>query len=446
MKFLVHIIIAIPLLAGCASTQLNHNTLEIAGTVDDLLANQISHNIAKFLRDENAIPSQVSIPSGSVSTTNQVGTNWADPLTKAVTITNQVVSGGNFTKNQITGTAQNLTTANVITPSATDQWSQNWSLAPVTDSDQMRRLAALYRYVTDPRTVDLCRDYPLVSTQASVGASTPGSSDDENVWKQVAHNAGTSASAYKGYLWLYSKHAWAARRLLARIKEPPLHANEDYEKAWDQILKADDIPSYATYVDIYASDPPPKNEHVAEARERLMELLKAAGKADENPPSGSATQTSDGPITVTANNSMFLREPSCIICSKKANEKNISRSPKVEIERNSCSRHGKADLYVNPRLMNDWLIYGGFNDEYYQVTPLGPVPTSSEGLCSIGHSGGIHLYTRDTRAYNEFILFVMEATAQGSTAGQSGKANANRNAGAAVAPASAAVVIGQGAL
>ena len=52
MKIAVSLAVAVPLLAGCASTQLNYNTLEISGTVDDLLASQISHNLAKFLRDK----------------------------------------------------------------------------------------------------------------------------------------------------------------------------------------------------------------------------------------------------------------------------------------------------------------------------------------------------------------------------------------------------------
>jgi hypothetical protein len=423
--------------AGCASTQLNYNTLEIAGTIDDLLASQIAHNLSKFLRDPNAIPSQVAIPSGSVTTTAQVGSSWSDPLTKAVTLAHSATTPVSV-----------LSPSAGLTPSASDQWSQNWSLAPVADSDQIRRLAALYRYATNPRSVDLCRDYPLVETQ---GSTMPGpkvstqSSEDENAWGAVAHGGpGTSdkEDLYRAYLRAFSKpgkpakHEWAAKRSIEHIESGgAANKTDSYEKDWSTALTGDNLSSYGTYLQQHANTDAGK-PHVTYARDRIAQLLEAQAKNPPPPPPPpnnsnpiTSIETSDGSITVTATDSLFLKEPSCILCSKKANLKNISRSPANVVAQNSCKRNTDSDLYVNPRLTTYWLIYSTPDGAFFQVTPDGPAPVSGEGLFRIGTAGGITLYTRNTRAYNEFILFILEATAQGSTSGQSGKNTASGRGG-----------------
>lgn len=431
---------AIPLLAGCASTQLNYNALEIAGTVDDLVAAQITHNLAKFIRDANSIPSQVSIPSGSVTTTNQVGASWSDPLTRAITATRNVAVA-----NSLFAPSQAVTQANVLTPAASNQWSQNWTLAPVTDSDQIRRLAALYRYATNPRSVDLCQDYPIIMTQGAIGANQNTSeTEDDTAWRAVANGGpdnNNKIPLYRAYLENYSKHAWAATRIISHIQSGASNKTEPYESDWTEALDNDTLDQYGKYLSDHSLTDQNK-PHVQAARDRIKLLLQAQTK---KPVTGNqqnaitAIETPDGAITVTAGDSLFLKEPSCILCSKRANSNNISRSPGALIAMNSCKESRNSDLYVNPRLTTCWLIYSTPSGEFLQVTPDGPVPTSSEGLYNIGTSGGIALYTRDTRAYNEFILFVLEATAQGSTSGQSGKNPGRAGAASAQFPAAATI-------
>jgi Tfp pilus assembly protein FimT len=441
---------AVLFLAGCASTQLNYNALEIAGTVDDLLSSQIAHNLAKFIKDTNAIPSQVAIPSGSVTTTNQIGASWADPVTKAFTLTRGAAVGTPFSPTQA------VAGANTITPSASDQWSQNWSLAPVTDSDQIRRLATLYRYVTNPGSVDLCRDYPLVETQGSVGSNqnTAADAEDDRAWQAVANSGPDTINKvpqYRAYREAYShpgkpaKHDWAASRIIAQIQSGAVNQTDPYETGWTDALDTDTLDSYSTYLKAHAAIDQ-NRPHVQEARDRIKLLLQAAGKKPSPPAGGQqsnqsyAIETADGSITATATDALFLKEPSCILCSKKTNAKNISRSPAQLIAQNTCRINKDSDLYINPRLRSYWLIYSTSAGEFFQVTPNGPTLTSGEGLYRIGTSGGITLYTRDTRAYNEFILFILEATAQGSTAGQSGKNTpSGRGQAAGQVPAAATI-------
>src|SRR6266403_5084406 len=57
-------------LAGCASAQLNYNTVDLASTIDSLLTEQVLSNLAKFIDSPHAIPSQVGIAAGTVKTNN----------------------------------------------------------------------------------------------------------------------------------------------------------------------------------------------------------------------------------------------------------------------------------------------------------------------------------------------------------------------------------------
>jgi hypothetical protein len=48
-------------LAGCASTQLNYNTLDIAGSVSSLYTKQVLSNLSKYIDEPEGLPAQVDI-------------------------------------------------------------------------------------------------------------------------------------------------------------------------------------------------------------------------------------------------------------------------------------------------------------------------------------------------------------------------------------------------
>jgi hypothetical protein len=153
------------ILAGCASGQLNYNALDLAGSIDDLLTSQVVFNLARFLDNPNGTPAQVSIGAGSVSTTNQASLSLLSPLTTAVTTTNTAVTGADAVLPIITRSASGFANAFTLTPSATNQATQNWSLTTDSDSGQERRLRALYRYAIEAiGWKELCREYSLIST------------------------------------------------------------------------------------------------------------------------------------------------------------------------------------------------------------------------------------------------------------------------------------------
>ncbi len=132
-------------LAGCASTQLNSNTMEIASTVESLQTRQVLYNISKFIDNYDTIPDQISIGSGTVSVTNSVTPNISGTLTSTNVIT----------------AAQSTTRAvsKVLGGSGTDQWNESWGIAPVSDGDALRRLRALYLFVANDDPAEL-HNYP----------------------------------------------------------------------------------------------------------------------------------------------------------------------------------------------------------------------------------------------------------------------------------------------
>jgi hypothetical protein len=130
------------LISGCASTQLNHNTMDLASTTDDLLQRQVLHNLERFIDSDAAIPAQIVITSGAASTTNSLTPSISAPFANGV-------NGTQVTRPAITGSL-----------SASDTWSQNWGFAPINDVYQMRRLSALYRYAVDGDAAAFVQNYP----------------------------------------------------------------------------------------------------------------------------------------------------------------------------------------------------------------------------------------------------------------------------------------------
>ena len=148
------------LVSGCASTQLNHNTMDLASTTDDLLQRQVLHNLERFIDSDTAIPAQIVITSGAASTTNSVTPSISAPFANS--------NAQTIAPNK--GATSSLVTRPAITASlsASDTWSQNWGFAPINDVYQMRRLSALYRYAIDGNSAAFVQNYPPLFKSVSV--------------------------------------------------------------------------------------------------------------------------------------------------------------------------------------------------------------------------------------------------------------------------------------
>jgi hypothetical protein len=157
-------------LGACASTQLNSNTLDLASSSESLITSQVLYNLAKFRSSPNAIPAQVSIPSGSATTTNAVTPTVGGAIGPSLTtsLANTAAAPAFFATSKT-----HLNPNSTVSVSVGDQWSQNWTLTPLTDPDQLRRLRALYRYGAGwTGTGELACEYPLVQKAGSGGSSS----------------------------------------------------------------------------------------------------------------------------------------------------------------------------------------------------------------------------------------------------------------------------------
>src|ERR1700677_3976714 len=67
-------------LSGCASLQLNHNTIELGTSVNDLQKQQILYNLSLFADDPAALPTHLDLTGGTAQTQNTVQPTVGFPL------------------------------------------------------------------------------------------------------------------------------------------------------------------------------------------------------------------------------------------------------------------------------------------------------------------------------------------------------------------------------
>jgi hypothetical protein len=367
------------ILCGCQPwQQLNENTLGQGSTVARLMEQLAIQNLVLFHINPNAIPSQVAINGGTVTTVDQASIATNDPLTQSVTRTVAA-----------TTTVTTALAAHSVTPSLNNQQSQNWTIETVTAPDQLDRLSALYRHVTVPGA-DLCTEYPEVMIAA--GAPADDSVNNPNAADTVAWNAATAADAieaYQAYKAAFPKgqHVDAANLREAQIRKAPPTDNQD-ENDWASAVRADNAASYANYLKNH------KNGNYASIALNRVNAFIAAAVPKEKKLS---------PAFVP--DESLLTEPDCIKCSRKANIGNSSAfGPAKGI--GYCT--GSRDLYINQRLLDKhWLV----------IVPAG---TDVPDLMPIGSAGGFDAYATKSEAWHRFVLAVQQAmeTGSGVTAGK----------------------------
>jgi len=126
------------LATGCASEQLDYNTVDIASTIGDIYTQQALNNLSKTIDFRYSIPSEADIAAGTIQTSNSITPTLTFPLSNSF----MKAAGATTTKTfAIAGSSLGI--------GASDAWQQNWTVSPVTDSNALRNLQALYRSVID---------------------------------------------------------------------------------------------------------------------------------------------------------------------------------------------------------------------------------------------------------------------------------------------------------
>jgi hypothetical protein len=152
-------LVALPLFVGCAThCSLRDNTLKTSSTLTDLNYQQVLDNVARFVAHPSAMPSIAVINAGTVTVSDQKSLNANATYVPTETFSQQAGSG--------------LPILSLLfNPSGSRNVTENWSLAPVTDIDNLRRircgfqLVVLGRETTDcDSCLDLLRRFYLGET------------------------------------------------------------------------------------------------------------------------------------------------------------------------------------------------------------------------------------------------------------------------------------------
>ena len=119
-------------LSGCTHIALQKDTVRTTNTLADLQFQQVLDNLARFQHDPDTIPSFAVTTAGTVSILDTTGAGVSP--TYSPTLTNALQGGGAL---PILSLLFPLTASRAVT--------ENWSLTPITDADNLRRLRCAYR-------------------------------------------------------------------------------------------------------------------------------------------------------------------------------------------------------------------------------------------------------------------------------------------------------------
>jgi hypothetical protein len=220
-------------LNGCASVQLNNNTLDITSAYQQLLTEQVAFNIIKTFDDEYGIPSFGKVSSAGAQTTNNVNPSFTIPLGGQI----QKMTQATVAASGVTNAASRISlfAAKSLNLQLSDQWNQSNTITLINDSDSLRRLRVLFRYVAGKlvnvkHKSESCLNpdrelealYPIVNTGkgSNLGdASQPNS--DTTITITVAGKPVTFSQKNKGNdvdKIIYVRRAYATNSCLESVR------------------------------------------------------------------------------------------------------------------------------------------------------------------------------------------------------------------------------------
>jgi hypothetical protein len=120
------------MLSGCTHIALRNDTVRTTNTLTELEFQQVLDNVARFQSDPDTLPSFALATAGTVSVLDQCGAGISPTYSPSLTFAQQ---GGGA-----------LPILSLLFPFTSQRSvTENWSLTPVTDADNLRRLRCAYR-------------------------------------------------------------------------------------------------------------------------------------------------------------------------------------------------------------------------------------------------------------------------------------------------------------
>ncbi len=126
-------ILAFLLLGGCVATQVQENTLEMVDSVAHVRESQVLRNLSAAISDHNMVPTEILLSVGQATVASGLSPSVKYPKFSMKSPTRELDIG------------------------ATDTWTAQWQVTPVTNADDLRRLRNLYVLIvsTDQQYDDL---------------------------------------------------------------------------------------------------------------------------------------------------------------------------------------------------------------------------------------------------------------------------------------------------
>jgi hypothetical protein len=132
MRLVVLLLGLLSTLSGCTHLALQKDTVRTSDTLADLQFHQVLDNVARFHDNPDTVPSFAVTTAGTVSIADQTGAGVSP--TYSPTLSSAQQGGGAL---PILSLLFPFTTQRALT--------ENWSLTPITDADNLRRLRCAYR-------------------------------------------------------------------------------------------------------------------------------------------------------------------------------------------------------------------------------------------------------------------------------------------------------------
>jgi hypothetical protein len=131
---------------GCRTAQvLADHTVGVTTTLDQLTYAQVLNNVAAFVGNLDALPEFAVVNAGTVTVADQK--TVATAFNYAPTLTFQQQGGGALPILQLTGG-----------PTCQRTLSENWSMVPVTDADNLRRMRCAFQILVGGPEANPCED------------------------------------------------------------------------------------------------------------------------------------------------------------------------------------------------------------------------------------------------------------------------------------------------
>jgi hypothetical protein len=108
------------LLEGCAAVQVQENTLEMVDSVAHVRESQVLSNLSSAISDHNMVPTEILLSVGQATVAAGLSPTAKFPKFTTASPTRELDVG------------------------ATDTWTAQWQVTPVTNADDLRRLRNLY--------------------------------------------------------------------------------------------------------------------------------------------------------------------------------------------------------------------------------------------------------------------------------------------------------------